>query len=726
MKKKKNRNYSVQRILLTTSVVFALIIADVFTVSVQKMHLRSGTDLTAYADSANTVTETTKALRGNIYDRNGNVIAQDNRTYNIVCILDENRPAVGDSIVYVKDKEGTAEKLSEILGADYNTILNYLSQDVYQTELGNAGRNLSKTVKDEIEALELPGIEFTDSIQRVYPLGTFASNLVGYAQADETGSTIGRMGLELYLDSYLSGTDGSRTYQADKDGYILPGMRETVQSAVNGYNVTLTLDEGIQNALEQSMAMTEEQFNADRVWGAVMEIDTGKVIAWGQSPSFDPNVLDITEYSDYGTQNPYEPGSTMKAFTWASAINEGVYDGNQTVDGYQFCFTSDAQNNPVRTYSENNYGCIYNARKKDYGALTLDKGLVYSANTAAAAIQTEVITPATHLSYLKKFGFFQSVDTDGIPEETGLLNFTWPAEKLALSYGQGSTATMLQMIQAYSAVFSSEGKMVKPYFVESIKDPYDSSNVIYQAETTVVGEPITGDTAKQVQQILWHVVNDDDGTAKYYQIPECEIIGKTGTTEYAVGGTYESNKTISSFMCAMPADDPQVLVYYCFQADYDRNSHYYTEAQINLLRKVAITYGFTSRNSTGSETETTETTEISTYEMPSLLNHTIEYALNKLDGMDTMNYSFGSGTTIIDQFPKAGDTVKTGQRVFLVTDTTSFAMPDMIGWTRKDVAGLWSATGFGFEIEGEGTVVSQSIPAGTTVTKGTTISVVLE
>ena len=163
---------------------------------------------------------------------------------------------------------------------DYDTCLNFLKQDVYQTELGLAGRNISKATMEEISALRLPGVEFTDSIQRVYPLGTFASNLIGFAQSDETGSTIGRMGAELYLENYLRGVDGSRTYQADKNGYILPGMKEEVVSAVNGSNVYLTLDQQIQESLEESFKLSDEIFGIYRAWGSVMEIRSGKILAW--------------------------------------------------------------------------------------------------------------------------------------------------------------------------------------------------------------------------------------------------------------------------------------------------------------------------------------------------------------------------------------------------------------------------------------------------------------
>lgn len=722
---KKRKPSIITKIMVVTLVAIGILVTDVFYVSVEKKHMNSGTDLSAYVDNANTVVETTKALRGNIYDRNGNVIAQDTRAYNIVCILDKNRPSIGGGVTYVKDKEHTAEVLSNILLIDYDKVLSLLNQDVYQTELGNSGRNLSKSVKDEIEEQNLPGIEFTDSIERIYPNHSLASNLIGYAIADETGSTIGQMGLELYLDSYLSGQDGKRTYQVDKNGYVLPGMKEDVVSTVNGDDVYLTIDTGIQQSLEAAFQQTAATFHATSVWGGAMEIKTGKVIAWGQYPSFDPNNLDnITNYNNIGSQSAYEPGSTMKTFDWAAAINEGKYNSSDLADGNEFCWTSDTNNNPSKTDEKHSMGaCIYNALEKKWGTVTLDDGLVYSLNSVAATIETQYITPDIYREYLDKFGFFKKVDTDGLPESSGTVQFTWPADKLSLSYGQGSTVTMLQMFQAYSAIFS-DGTMVKPYFVESIRDPYDNSNVIYQAETTVTGNPITEESAKKLQSILYEVVNRTDGSARFYQIPECKLIGKTGTAEVAGDdGKYEAGRNISSVMLAMPADDPQVLVYYAFDAPFTSTMSTETSAQKSFLRKIAQTYGFadTVTNVTSDTAETSQ--ELVTSSMPSLLNHTVDYATAQLNGTNTNVIVLGNGHNVIDQYPKTDTTISTGDRIFLLTDASSFEMPDLTGWTRKDVAALWTVTGFGFELSGEGVVKSQSVPAGTIVTKGTEIQV---
>ena len=717
-KRKKYRN-EVRRILIVILAAMMLIASNVFFVTIGKVHLRSGTDLSIYADSANTVTDTTLALRGFIYDRNGQVIAQDNRTYDIVCVLSSARQSIEGQIAYVKDKEGTAKVLSEILKIDYDKIMGYLSQDIYQTELGVGGRRLSQATKDLIESYKLPGIEFTDSIKRIYPNGQFASNLIGYAQQDDNDITTGQMGLELYLNSYLSGTNGTRTYQTDKDGYRLPGMKDEVVSAVNGDDVYLTLDTSIQQTLEQSMSMTQSQFGADNVWGGVMEIKTGKVLAWGQSNSFDPNVREITDYTNTGAQVPYEPGSTLKTFTWAAAINEGKYNGSELTNGNSYCYGTDSQNNPIRATADNSLGCVYNADRYQYGSVDFDTGLIYSLNSVAGTVQNEVITPDINLEYLRKFGFFNDVDTDGLPEATGTLNFTYPSDKLSLSFGQGSTVTMLQLMQAYSAVFS-DGTMVKPYFVDSIRDGYDNSKYIYKANKTVVGHPITSDTAKQLQSILYRVVNDDKGTGRGYRIPECKVMGKTGTTEFAIDGSYQSGKYIYSFMGALPADNPQILVYYAIRIDSSVPVN--QQPQVNLLRRIAMQYGFAQQTAETPE-NTAET--VSVYEMPSLINHSLSYVQDTLSSYGTELYNLGDGNTVIRQYPQVGHSVTTGQKVFLVTNANTIYIPNMVGWSRQDVAGFWQATGLDVNISGDETsvVTSQDIPAGSYIEKGTAISI---
>lgn len=719
---KTKRTGIIRLLLFCTLAVSFVVAANVFLVAVGKRHLLSGTDLTAYVSNSNTVNETLISKRGYIYDKYGTILAQDVQTYNIICILNKDRLSASGKVAYVEDPVTTAKVLAQILDMDEMTIYQYLtpSDSRKQTELGTKGRNLSKEVKEKIEATNLPGIEFVKSVKRSYPMGKFASYLIGFAQSDETGHTTGKMGLELFLDEELTGIDGKKSYQADKNGYILPGMKSEETPAVNGNDVYLTLDQGIQETLESSLELTMEMFNADKAWGAVMEIDTGKILAWGQAPSFDPNTRVIDDYTNYGSQMPYEAGSVMKVFTYAAAIDHGEYDGDTLVDSSPFCYAA-KNRNPYRVScsSGKSIGKIGNASDKQWGMISYDMGLVYSSNVVTSSIISDIIEPSVFEMYMDKFGFFKEVGSYGISETVGIKNFTWPSDKLALTYGQGSTVTMLQILQAYSAVFS-DGTMVKPYFIEQISN---SDEIIYEAKTEVVDNPIREDTALKLQELMYMTANRDDGTARHYRIDETEIIAKTGTSQISIGGSYNSGKTISSVMVGLPADNPKYMVYYAFEADYDKNAHYKTEPVKQLLQKVAQTYNLTASLESLPNEEFSEVVETT---MPSLINHSLDYSLAKLEESKAEIIVLGSGKTVINQYPEAKSTLVNSSKVILLTDSGLLQMPNMIGWSRKDVTGFWQLTDIAVRFTGYGLVSEQSIVAGTTISKEDIIEVTLQ
>jgi len=732
---RKKQTFTINLLYFLTLAVACAVAANVFLVTIGKYHLWSGTDLGAYASSASTKTATLQARRGTIYDRNGSVIAQDVQSYNIICYLNKNRVGIGNRPAYVDDLVTTAQVLSEALGMDavevYDTLSSKQMEGKYQTELGSKGRNLSKETKDWIESHDLNGVEFVSTVSRQYPVGTFASYLIGYATSNnEENLLTGKMGVELTLNDELTGVNGTKTYQADKNGYILPGMKSEVVEAVNGNDVILTLDQSLQETLESAFEMTAEIFNTERIWGSIMEIDTGKILAWGQSPGFDLNERVIDDYNNFGSQFGYEPGSTMKVFPYAAALETGRYDYSSLVDSTDFCYAQKG-GVPYRVPcgSPGQIGRITNAgTEKHWGMVDYDHGLIYSSNTVTASLMTSLISPSIYKEYLEKFGFFQKVDTDGIAEISGTWTYNYPSEKLALSYGQGSTVTMLQMMQAYSAIFGN-GKMVKPYFIDEIRSSYNSSEVLYKAETEIAGEPISQETAEYLQSVLYRVINDEDGTGKHYRIDETELIGKTGTAQIASGGSYSNSQTIASIMLALPANNPKYMIYYAFQGDYDRNAHYKTEPIKTVIRKVAQLYNLT--DSLNVEMDGTQVkVEIRDEIMPELMNHSVDYALKKCTDLGLNALVFGEGNEVIFQMPEGGKSVVTGDRIFLLTDQNQLIMPDMTGWSRSDVTAFWTLANktiqLGIKMDGYGVVINQNIPAGTVIHDTAELSVNLE
>lgn len=726
----KRSNRTITYLILVISLIGALVIANVLFTMVTGIHLHSGRNIkTAWGGSETSVNVVT-ASRGVIYDRSGKeVIAQDVETYKIVAIIDKRRKD-GDKPAYVKDQKKTAKELAPILGMDEDEILNKLKTGVkngsYQVEFGTKGKNLSIEQKEQVEALELPGIEFEKSAKRYYPNGKFASSLIGFASYDEKKKQlVGRMGLERFLNKELTGTDGKVKYRKDAAGNKLAGSEYVEKNAVNGANVTLTIDKNVQLALENALQKTMSEFDSANAWSIIMEVETGKILAYSGYPSFDLNELDIKDYRDLPSQYAYEPGSVMKAFTYAAAIDSGVYPAEDATfrSGTFNWGYSDEEGiyrspTPVTGFSP-----IKDALDKDHGMVTYDKGFILSLNTGICELLTYHLKPEVFMDYLGKFGFFKPVGLYGLSgkEDVGLKNFTYPSDKLSTGFGQASSVTALQMVQAYTAILN-DGKMVKPYVINKIEDSY-TNETLYKGKTEVVGQPIKASTAHKIVDLMHHVVNDPDGSGQRYKMDDVDIIAKTGTGQIAKGASYSASTYINSVMAAAPYDNPKVLMYYAFESPQflTYTGDYFKQA----FREALIAENITG-TSTSNEDSKKQNSAWKKFEMPSLVNHSLAYTENKMKNMNVNKVMIGDGNSVIKQYPAAGSSVVTSQNIFILTDGNNITMPNMLGWSRKDVASFWDITGIPITISGYGSVSEQSVAAGSVIDKATSIEVKLK
>ncbi len=687
-----------------------LVIVNVFLVTILKLHIRSNTSLKDYVQSVSNVEEKIFASRGNIYDNAGAIVAQDVKTYDIICYLDQDRLSSSDEVAYVDNPLFTAQALAPILEMDPSDIYAILTSnpDLYQVELGAAGRNLSEEKKAQIEAIEgLHGIDFRNSYKRYYPFGeTFSPQLVGFAQSDNTGKLIGKLGIESYLNDELSGTDGYHSYQRDKYGYILPGMFEETLNAVNGYDVYLTLDVSIQEALNTALTTTMEAKNASRAWGAVVEVKTGKILAWGQTPSYDPNNLSADDVQvNYGSQLAYEPGSVMKAVIYSAAMDLGVYDGDRDFDSSPYCYTASTG----RTYAGDQLGCIYNVSRLDWGNIPLDYGLIYSSNVATATLLSQYVGINNYKDYLDRYHLYQRVNSDGIDEVAGYTNYGLsPVDDITATYGQGSSTTMLQLLQAYTAIFGN-GEMIKPYFIEKIVDP-NSNTVVYQGSRKVVSTPISSSTAKQMQDLLRRVVSEPDGTCRHYAARTVDVMGKTGTSEIPLDGGYAEDQNIISCMLGFPYEDPEYMVYFAYVSPETVYYNYEIKPIPDLIDRIALL-----ENIILPDEGEDGFRYIERYEMPNLLSKDLYEAREILSEMDAKIIEISDGSRIIGQYPEYRDDVYTYQKVYLLTDGNSMTLPDFSGWTRKEVISYWELSRLPIKMDGYGVAYEQSLAPGSSV-----------
>ncbi|WP_445613912.1 penicillin-binding protein [Geobacillus sp. YF-1] len=646
-------------------------------------------------------TRTLEAKRGTIFDHNGGILAQDVPSYTLVAVLDPNMTTDPNHPRHVVDPEKTAKKLAPLLGMDVEKMERILTKKAKQVEFGSYGRNISFELKRKIEALDLPGIAFIRDTTRFYPNGTFASYVVGYAQKNEHNETVGQMGIEKQLDRYLREKDGYVSFDGDANGFRLPGGKEHIVKPNNGANVYLTIDEKIQTFLEDAMNGVEKQYRPKKMIAIVADPKTGKILAMATRPSFDPNKRNITNFFNDAISYPYEPGSTMKVFTLAAAINEGVYNGNETYRSGSYKVGP----NTIRDHNDVGWGTI-----------TFNEGVQRSSNVAFSILVKEKLGEDRFLQYLHRFHFDQKTGIDLPNEAVGQIRYRYPIERITTGFGQGTSVTPIQQIQAATAI-ANDGKMMKPYVIEKVVDP-DSGKVLLDHEPTVVGEPITAETARKVRDILETVVTSEHGTGRPYQIEGYRVAGKTGTAQIpsAAGGYLTGRENyIFSFLGMAPADDPKLLMYVAVQQPHLD----VTETGAAPVSQIFTTVMKSSLQYLHIQPVEEKRTEEKAAQRPldSFIGQPAELAAKQVKESGYVPVVIGRGRSVEDQLPQAGEDVLVGERVVLKTDGTA-AMPDLRGFSLRNAMKVARVLGLRPSTKGSGYVISQNIRPGAEVRKG--------
>ena len=437
MKNKKsktvNRNVRIANIsLLVTLFLFVLLFYRAGVLSLSEKV--DGINLKEFASKRTIKHETILAKRGTIYDVNGEALAQNVYSYTLIAYLDSSR---GEGN-YVKDKENTAKGLSSIISMDYEKILALLNRNVYQTEFGKSGKGLTELTKDKILALNLDGITFTETQKRYYPKGDFLSYTLGYAKSNEDGKIIGEMGIEALFNDSLTGTDGFKEYQKDLKGYKIANTLEKVQEQQDGNSIYLTIDSNVHFFIEQALEDANNKYDFDELNIVVAEAKTGKILGMGSTTSFDPNIKEISSYLDPNISVSFEPGSTMKIFSYMAVMEAGKYNGSET-------FKSG-------TYTTTDGTVIGDWDRRGWGTITYDKGFALSSNVGIVNLIHNYIDKDTLMNYYKKLGFGSKTGIELSKETAGKLNFKYETEVFNAGVGQGILVTSIQNIKALTSI----------------------------------------------------------------------------------------------------------------------------------------------------------------------------------------------------------------------------------------------------------------------------------
>lgn len=713
MKKKKKRiknNIKYSKIVIFTSLfLFACMI-----LRVAQLGLSSEVDnvnLKELASKRTTKKEILTAKRGSIYSSNGDTLAQNVSSYKLIAYLDPKRTTDKKKPQHVVDKEKTAKELAPILGMEEAEILKYLSKEkVYQTEFGAKGKGLTELTKNKIEALKLPGLDFIESYKRYYPKGRFASYTVGYAKTetdDQSGKeTIsGEMGIEKYYDKILKGEDGYVEYQKDLRGYKIADTKERRKEASQGKDIYLTIDSNIQFFVEQALNNADVDYDWEWFQITIADAKTGAILATATSPSFDPNVRDMTNYLDYMVSSPYEPGSTMKTFTYMAAMENGVYNGQETYESGVYKTTDGTE---IGDWDRNGWGTI-----------TFDKGYAMSSNVGVINLINRHMSSMMLRQYFKKLGFGRKTGISLPNEETGKLDFKYETEIYNAGFGQGITTTPIQNVKAMTSL-TNDGMLLEPYIVTKIVDPSTDEDILKNKRTEIERVAST-ETVQKMIQLMDDCVNGIGNTGSGFRIPSGQLIGKTGTAQIASenGRGYLNGKEdiISSFAGIYPKSNPELIIYASVKRPSGGSQRPLSNAIKEIVNNTSKYYG--------NDDTAAPVVPVIEYKVPSFINKKLESVKTTLTSKQVPYVVLGNGSKIVKQYPERSDKITNKDTVYLITDDQNITVPNVVGLSSKVASNLLNLLGVKVKLDGVGYVTGQSVAPGTTITDGMEISLTL-
>ncbi|MDP4161576.1 MAG: penicillin-binding protein [Bacillota bacterium] len=711
IKKQKNMNNGAVGLFAFFVLLFFILAYRYF--SIQISGEVSGQPLVARAQQKYMKENVIEASRGTIYDRKGEVVAEDTAAYTLIAILDKKMTVDPKKPMHVVDPDKEARELAQYIDMSESDIYQKLSEKhIFQVQFGKAGRDISFQTKSKIEALKLPGITFIRDSKRFYPNGIFASHVVGYTetkdQGDQKALSIGKMGIEKTFNNYLTGTNGKIDYQSDLWGYLLPNGKKKITPAQNGDDVYLTLDKNIQTFLEDSLNKVDQEYKPKKIIAIVADPKTGEILAMGQRPTFNPKTREGIEKSwhNESVETSFEPGSTMKIFTLSAAIQENVFNPNEFYQSGSYKVTP--KDRPIH---DHNY--------VGWGKITFLEGVQRSSNVAFARIANEKLGFDKLREYLTKFGFDKPTGID-LPDETsGKIQYQWPIEKATTAFGQGTAITPIQQIQAATAV-ANGGKMMKPHIVQKIIN-HDTGKVVKNYLPEVVSTPISSETAKKVRDILETVVTSPKGTGSRYKIDGYNVAGKTGTAQMpGPDGKYLTGPSnyVFSFLGMAPTNDPKLIVYVAVQQP-NIDNYFKGSIPVSEVFKPLMKSSLQYLNIQPSKQEKPQSNLL-----PDMIGQSSESAITELKdkGFDTI--VLGNGGEVVNQLPTGGRVILEGEKVILNTGG-NVIMPTLKGWSLRDVMKIGRLLNVKLSSAGSGYVDKQSIQAGTHLQRGDSLIVQL-
>lgn len=718
-----------KRILIMAVVIIFLMtttVARVFYLTIVR-----GEELSEKAETQQLKDTEITAMRGTIYDSNGNVLAQSASVWNV--FIDP---------LNIKDKQRDliVDEFANLFGYDADEKKEFYDRTTHQNHYELVEKKVENNIKEKLSKFvsknELGGCIGTEqTTKRYYPYGTLASSVIGFTGADDQGLS----GIEAYYDEQLTGTNGRIITAKDAKSNNIANDYETSIAATDGDSIVLTINQTIQYYLEKGLRETMNEYQAKGAYGVVMNCNTGAVLAMSSLPDYDCNepykltyskdkkaikkLSDKTakqeaesaavqnQWRNFTVSDTYVPGSVFKTFVASAALEENVVNLNTTYN----C-TGSIQ---VDKYKMK---CHYHP---GHGTQTLTQGLENSCNPFFITIGQK-LGVHNYFKYFDAFGFTQKTNID-LPGEASPQYYKEDqygiVELSSASFGQTNSLTPIQVCTGLCAI-ANGGKLLQPYLVSSIADA--NGKTVKKTQTKEIRQVISADTSEKVRKMMKSVV--DNGTGKNGYVAGYSVGGKTGTsTKLGESKNGEGDKYIVSFGAIAPSDDPEIaMLIIVDEPNQDLGGG-------ALCAPIAAQVTQEAMNVLGIEPKynDSEMKDLSK-QTPNVVGKSLDEAKKTLEENNLNFVVVGDDSTVTRQCPSGADTIPNGGTVYLYTDDSekqTVNVPNFNGLTVNEAKNLASSSNLNIQIAGNsmssGTVVAyrQSEETQAKVEKGTVVTV---
>lgn len=577
------------------------------------------------------------APRGIIYDRNNNPVAINNPTYSIAVIPFQ-----------IESKEVAAKEIASIIGANEEKILEKISKKASIVRLHPEGRRISIEEANKINDLHLKGVYLINDNERYYPYGESMASLLGFVGIDNQGLA----GVESYYDYYLKGVDGSLNYLTDAKGGLFENKSSRLVAPLDGLSLNLTIDINIQNIIEREMKNAWIKYSPKEIIALAMDPNNGEILAIGNRPTYDNN-----DYSNYDPEiynrtlavfSSFEPGSTFKAITFASALDAGVIDMDKDY------------------YYDKGYEIVGGARIKSWkkgghGLQTFLEVLQNSSNPGFVEIARRMGKDRLY-GYYKDFGVGEKTGVDISGESKGIM-FNYDKygvlEQATSAFGQGVSLTAIQLAAMFSATING-GYLYTPHIAKSISSGF-SNEIIYTFSNEAKRQVIKKTTSDLMRRALECVVALGSGKKAY--LDGYRVGGKTGTAQIAENGIYQKGRYVLSFIAAAPMDDPKIVIYFAMREP--KNTIQYGGTTVGPIIQTILSEALPILKVRKRE---------SPIERTYTWMDTKSYVVDNYIGKDKKDVKskyfkfvyFGEGNKVINQEPQAGEHLKEGSTIMIL------------------------------------------------------------